>query len=124
MENHLTEEQRKEAERAFKTGHYKTLSQALVMALYRCVVWRAAKSGRIITIEGMSEYAKKHDQLHPLQDPQFYMVSAEGAIGLSPGLEYLTKWIFIPMEPGEARDAIVAELAAEYKRREEAGLNE
>ena len=32
------------------------------------------------------------------------MVSREGAIGLSPGLEWLAKWMFIPMEPTQERD--------------------
>ena len=41
------------------------------------------------------------------------MVSGEGAIGVSPGLEFLTKWIFIPMSAGPERDAILEKMKAE-----------
>ena len=44
---------------------------------------------------------------HPLDEYQFFMVSREGAIGLSPGLEWMTKWLFYPMEPGKERDFVL-----------------
>ena len=41
-------------------------------------------------------FAEEFDKEHPIHDRSFYMVSGEGAIGISPGMEYLTKWLFIP----------------------------
>ena len=117
----MKEEQYKRTERAFRTGHYPTLTQAVVRAMHSCLVWRMAEKDVIVTMESLFEFAKHRDQTHPLRDGQFYMVSLEGAIGLSPGVEYLTEWIFIPMEPGEQRDAIVKQLAEEYDRRKAAG---
>ena len=38
------------------------------------------------------------------------MVSREGAIGLAPGLEYMVKWLFLPMERGEERNRLLQQL--------------
>ena len=85
-------------------GHYPTLIHALAVAMPKCIVWRETEEGTPITAKDLYEFAKKHDEEHPLNPEQFYMVSREGAIGLSPGLEWLTKWMFIPMEPTQERD--------------------
>mgnify|MGYP007056283492 CR=1 FL=1 len=38
------------------------------------------------------------------------MVCREGAIGLAPGLEYMVKWMFLPMERGAERDRLLQQL--------------
>ena len=43
------------------------------------------------------------------------MVSREGAIGLSPGLEWLTRWMFIPMEPCKERDFVFLKMQEELQ---------
>ena len=67
----------------------------------------------------IADSAKTYDEEHPLQEGDFYMVSAEGSIGLSPGLEYMTDWIFTPMPRGEERDRLVAFTLDELKRQEQ-----
>ena len=85
-------------------GHYRTLTKALAVAMPTCVVWRETESGAPYTAKELFAFCEKHDAEHPLRPEQFYMVSREGAIGLSPGLEWLTTWMFIPMEEGKERD--------------------
>lgn len=114
----MTEEERKQCERAFFTGHYPYMMQALTIAMQHCMVWRIKESGEAVTFEDLFTLAKQQDEEHPLKEGAFYMVTSEGAIGLSPGLEYLTEWIFIPMEPCEERDQLLQETIEELKRQE------
>lgn len=79
-----------------QTGHYFSLMHALATAMTRCVVWRYADTDDKYNVLQLFNFAKDFDQEQPIKDRSFYMVSAEGAIGVSPGLEYLTKWMFIP----------------------------
>ena len=85
-------------------GHYRTLTQALAVAMPKCIIWRETGEGTPISVKELYDFARKQDEESPLSPEQFYMVSREGAIGLSPGLEYLTQWIFVPMEPCPLRD--------------------
>lgn len=85
-------------------GHYRMMTQALAVAMPKCVVWRESENGTPVTAKELFEFCRKHDKEHPLRPEQFYMVSREGAIGLSPGLEWMTTWMFLPMEPGKERD--------------------
>lgn len=98
------------AEEGFWTGHYHYLLQALAIAANRCQVWRLVETGDVFTLKELFEFAKAYDTEHPLQKDQFYMVTIEGAIGLSIGVEYITKWLFTPMEPGRERDFLLQEL--------------
>lgn len=121
----MTEEERLKATEIFVTGHYPCLLQALAMAAPRCMVWQVKTTGLPVTLIEMFDLAKKHDAEHPLGEGAFYMVTNEGAIGLSPGLEYLTEWIFIPMPAGEERDRLLAHVEAELQRQkaeDEAGV--
>ena len=79
-----------------QTGHYFSLMHALATAMTRCVVWRYADTQDKYNVLQLFNFAKDFDAEHPIKDRSFYMVSSEGAIGVSPGLEYLTKWMFIP----------------------------
>lgn len=85
-------------------GHYHKMMQALAVAMQRSVVWRETESGTPITAKELYEFCLKHDEEKSLRPEQFYMVSREGAIGLSPGLEWMTTWMFLPMEPCKERD--------------------
>ena len=79
-----------------QTGHYFSLLHALAAAMTRCVIWRNADTEDKYNVSQLFTFVKDFDQEHPIKDNAFYMVSAEGAIGLSPGMEYLSKWMFIP----------------------------
>lgn len=79
-----------------QTGHYYSLLHALAVAMTRCVVWRYADNGDKYDVLRLFRFAEEFDKEHPAEGRLFYMVSVEGAIGISPGLEYLTKWMFFP----------------------------
>lgn len=92
------------------TPHFPYLAQALAVAMSRCAVWRYAQDGTPFSVLEIFGMAKEMDEKRPEDSTSFYMVSAEGAIGLSPGKEYLTQWLFIPMEEGPERDAVIARM--------------
>ena len=98
------------AEEAFWTGHCHYLMQALALAMQRCQVWRLTDTGDVFTLIELFNFAKAYDESNPLPEDQFYRVTVEGAIGLCMGAEYLTKWLFTPMEPGPLHDAYLQEL--------------
>jgi len=79
-----------------QTGHYSSLIHALAVAMTRCVIWRYNGTDQKYDLLQLFHFAEEFDKEHPIQDRSFYMVSGEGAIGVSPGMEYLTKWLFIP----------------------------
>ena len=112
------EQNREWAEEAFWTGHCHYLLQALALAMQRCQVWRLADTGDIFTTIEILDFAKVYDAEHPLQGNQFYRVTREGAIGLCMGVEYLTHWVFTPMEPGPMRDALLQDLKEKLEEME------
>lgn len=114
-----SDQNREWAEEAFWTGHCHYLMQALALAMQRCQVWRLAKTGDVFTLIELFEFAKAYDTEHPLSEGQFYRTTVEGAIGLCLEVEYLTKWLFIPMEPGEERDALLQELKGKMEQLEQ-----
>ena len=106
-----------------QTGHYLSLMHALAAAMTRCAVWRHDGTDDKYDALQMCRFAEEYDRKHPIQDRSFYMVSAEGAIGLSPGLEYLTKWMFIPVVDEESVAKLqkdIRELEAQTKAEDEA----
>ena len=76
--------------------HFSSLIDALGAAMNRCLVWRYADSDEKYSALQLYRFAEEFDRENPVQDSSFYLVSAEGAIGVSPGAEYLTRWMFIP----------------------------
>ncbi len=105
------EQQNREwAEEAFWTGHCHYLMQALALAMQRCQVWRLAGTDSVFTLIEIFNFAKAYDAEHELAEGQFYRTTVEGAIGVCLGVEYLTQWLFTPMEPGAERDALLEEL--------------
>ena len=106
-----------------QTGHYLSLQHALSAAMTRCVIWCYAGTEDKYDVLQLFNFAKDFDQEHPIKDRSFYMVSAEGAIGVSPGMEYLTKWMFIPdMDEAsiEKLQSDIRQLEAEEQARKEA----
>lgn len=104
-----------------QTGHYLSLTHALAAALTHCVVWRHEGSDDKYDALQLCRFAEEYDKEHPIQDRSFFMVSAEGAIGISPGLEYLTKWMFIPSMDEESVTKLqndIRELEAQTKAEE------
>lgn len=88
-----------------QTGHYYSLFHALAAAMTRCMTWRNEENQEKYDAMQLLEYAETFDKEYPVNQPSFYMVSAEGAIGLSPGVEYLTRWMFVPyMEEEPAQE--------------------
>ena len=102
-------------------GHYPYMLQALAVAVRRVPAWRLAKDGKPCSLLDVFAFAKSFDEAHPRKDddPAFFSVSIEGAIGYSEsGLEYGVSWFFLPMEPGKERDALVKIDQLEYQRAE------
>lgn len=106
-----------------QTGHYHSLLHALAAAMTRCVIWRYAGTENKYNVLQLFRFAEDFDKEHPIHDRSFYMVSAEGAIGVSPGMEYLTKWMFIPdMDEAsiEKLQSDIRQLEAQSKAEEQA----
>lgn len=90
--------------------HTRTFTQALDVAVTRCMVWREMETETPYSAMELLEFAQKVDQEHPLDGHKFYMVTTDGAIGISPGLEWLTTWMFVPMEDCQERDFILRKM--------------
>ena len=107
----MTMEQKQEQPRyRLVTVHSPSLTHALSIAMTRTAAWRDFENGDAYSLKDLYEFAKRHDKEYPLEEPKYYIVSLEGAIGISPGLEWLTTWMFVPMEPGEERDRLMQQM--------------
>lgn len=95
--------------------HFNSLIEALGAAMTRCVVWRYADNKEKYNALQLYRFAEEFDRENPIKDGSFYLVSAEGAIGVSPGAEYLTRWMFIP----SMDEASVEKLKAEIRQLQE-----
>lgn len=116
------EQSKQETMKVRPLGHYRSLTEALAMAMMQCVVWRDTDDGTGYTVKELYEFAKQRDVEHPLEGHQYYMVTREGAIGLSPGLEWLTRWWFIPMENCKERVFMLRNMSEELQ--DEAAVQE
>lgn len=96
-------------------GHYHSLLQALTVAMQYCWVWRRSDTQQPVTVKDLYETALRYDEENPIQSPQFFMVTREGAIGFSKGYEFLTKWWYIPMEAGPEREQLIEDMRWELK---------
>lgn len=106
-----------------QTGHYFSLLHALAVAMTRCVIWRYAGTEDKYDVLQLFNFAMDFDKVYPIKDRSFYMVSAEGAIGVSSGMEYITKWMFLPdMDEAsiEKLQADIRQMEAESKAEKEA----
>ena len=95
---------------------FPTLSMALAMAMTRCFAWRYVETGEAFPATQLIDFALQFDAAHPGDGHSFYLVSAEGAIGVSPGREYLTRWLFTPLPAGPERDAVLRQIEADLKK--------
>ena len=97
-----------------QTGHYSSLIHALAVAMTRCVIWCYNGTDQKYNVLQLYRFAEDYDKEHPVKDCSFYMVTNEGAIGISPGKEYLTKWMFIP----EVDEASIEKLQSDIRQLE------
>ena len=95
--------------------HTLSLTHALAIAMTRCIVWREAEEGTPYSAKELTEFAKRLDEEHLLEEPKFYMVSRDGAIGISSGTEWQTRWMFVPMEDCKERDFMVLKMREDLK---------
>lgn len=99
---------------AIDSGQYPFMMQAVLVAVNLCKAWRADdETNEPYSVLQLAEYARLCDSQAPLVEGQYYMVTREGAIGLCPGQEYLTEWLFVPMEPCPLRDEMLRQLDAQ-----------
>ena len=99
---------------AIESGQYFYMMQAVLVAVNLCKVWRADdETHEPYSVQQLAEYARLCDSQAPLVEGQYYVVTREGAIGLCPGQEYLTEWLFVPMEPCPLRDEMMRQLDAQ-----------
>ena len=104
--------------------YYKTLMNALSGAMPICMTWKLAG-----TEEGMNArdvYAlalEEGGDNEELPEHDFYVVSAEGAIGMTTHYEYLTRWILIPVI-GEEREKEMDRLRSELRFDQEMAASE
>ena len=98
-------------------AHTPSLTHALSIAMARGImVWREAEEGTPFSAYELYEFAKRQDEQHPLEEPRYYMVSRDGAIGISPGLEWMTRWMFVPMEDCKERDFMLIKMREDIRR--------
>ena len=96
--------------------HYKKLMSALGDAMPMCLAWRlTGTEDNYFNARDLFGFALSDDKGEgSLKEGQFYVVSAEGAIGIASGYEYLLRWLFIPLE-GEVYEREVQRLKAELE---------
>ena len=108
---------------AIDSGQYPYMMQAVIVAVNLCKAWRADDDTQEpYSVQQLAEYARLCDSHAPLVEGQYYIVTREGAIGLCPGQEWETEWLFVSMEPCPLRDEMlrqldeqIAALNAEYQ---------
>lgn len=99
---------------AIDSGQYPYMIQAVLVAVNLCKAWRADdETQEPYSVQQLAEYARLCDSQAPLVEGQYYIVTREGAIGLCPGQEWETEWLFVPMEPCPLRDEMLRQLDAQ-----------
>lgn len=105
------EQEQKQIRYKVVPAHTPSLTHALSVAMTRgSMVWREWEKGTPFSAKELADFAKRQDKEHPLAEHQYYLVSREGAIGISPGLEWLTRWMFVPMEDCKERDFMMMKM--------------
>jgi hypothetical protein len=107
------------------TGRFTSFCAALGAAMTKCAVWRLKNGDKKLNALEVMSFAGKFDEEHPIpeNDPSFYRVSIEGAIGICPGVEYLTNWLLLPAMDEESLkkfEADIKELQAKVDAKEKA----
>ena len=76
----------------------KTCMEAVVMAGNVCQIWRVMNGDQKLNLIDMLAVAEQMDEENPPEEDFYYMVSAEGAIGITWKWEFLVNWLYIPDE--------------------------
>ena len=89
---------------------------ALGDAMPMCLAWKlAGTEDNYFNARDMFAFALEDDKKEgSLKEGQFYVVSAEGAVGIASGYEYLVRWLYIPLE-GYVYEQEVARLKSELE---------
>lgn len=72
------------------------LRSAFIQASEVCFIWRTPDSDQKYNAFEMEQIVKDFDAENPCPEGSCYEVSVEGAIGFCPGVQYLTRWLFLP----------------------------
>lgn len=107
------------------TGRFTSFCAALGAAMTKCAVWHLKDGDENLNALEVMSFAGRFDEEHPIpkEDPSFYRVSVEGAIGICPGVEYLTNWMLLPAMDKESLkefEADVKELQAKVENKKKA----
>lgn len=81
--------------------HYRTLRDALNDAAYAASKWSYKQTDSVFTRDELSRLGVVMDLEKPLESSTYYILTIEGAIGVSTGYEYEAKWLFLPVAPAE-----------------------
>ena len=79
-----------------------------------CLVWRDVQ-GKPVTVIDLMDALDSNADLVP---PKSYMLSEEGAIGVTDAYEYAIGWILFPMEDSEEKEACLQKMRAHFKEEE------
>ena len=100
--------------------HFKTMTEAVRAAAQLCPDWIVIESGDYVDADAAAYIARVTDRLDHEDDAAsetYYLVSDEGAVGVTSKYEYLAQWILMPlMRPMEE---IEAEIEAELRRQQQ-----
>ncbi len=128
--------------------HYENLISALGGAMGKCLAWqiveetteeeraaeriKSSRDGRFVPdrfynardLLGLS--LELGGETEDIGDTVRYVVSDEGAIGMDPGYEFLTKWLFIPITDEVLREKVISRMMVEleYDEAIENGMSE
>ena len=75
---------------------HQNMQSALIQAGQVCMIWRTPDGEQKFNAFQMEKIVKDFDANHPCPEGSCYEVSVEGAIGFCPGVQYLTRWLFLP----------------------------
>ena len=76
----------------------RTCMDALVLAGNVCQSWRVIDGQEDLGLLEMIAVATELDEQYPAEEDMFYMVSGEGAIGITWKWEFLVRWLYVPSE--------------------------
>ena len=101
--------------------HFATMTEAVQAASKMCPGWLVFESGEYVEADAAAYIARVTDRLDHEDDAAsetYYLVSDEGAVGVTSRYEYLAQWILMPMMRTMAE--IEAEIQSELLRQQRA----
>ncbi len=79
----------------------KTCAEAVVLAGNVCQSWRVMSGEQKLNLIDMLTVAEQMDEENPTEEDFYYLVSTEGAIGITWKWEFLVNWLYVPEEAFE-----------------------